>query len=63
MHKDEKRKEKTNITENCHDLGVSLPTGYEMVNVFIDHLHTPLGTTNNYITIADFHTLQIASTR
>jgi hypothetical protein len=28
------------------------------VNGFIDHLHTPLGTTSTYNTIADFHTSQ-----
>jgi hypothetical protein len=32
-----------------------------LVNGFIDHLHTPLGTTSNYSAIANLHTLQITT--
>jgi hypothetical protein len=32
------------------------------VNGFIEHLHTPLGTTSNYIAIANFHNSQITTT-
>jgi hypothetical protein len=35
--------------------------GYGMVNGFIDHLYTSLGTTSNYSAIANLHTLQIAT--
>jgi hypothetical protein len=28
---------------------------------FIDHLHTPLGTTSNYSTVSNLHTLQITA--
>jgi hypothetical protein len=31
------------------------------VNEFIDHLYTPLGTTNNYSAIADLHTSKITA--
>jgi hypothetical protein len=40
---------------------VSLQTGYELVNGFIDQLHTPHGTTSNYNAIANLHTLQITT--
>jgi hypothetical protein len=32
----------------CHDLCVWLTTGYGLVDGFIDHLYTSLGTTSNY---------------
>jgi hypothetical protein len=32
-----------------------------IVNGSIDHLYTPLGTKNNYLAIADIHTLQITT--
>jgi hypothetical protein len=35
--------------------------GYGLVNGFIDHLYTPLGTISNYSAIADFHTLPITN--
>jgi hypothetical protein len=35
--------------------------GYGLVNGFIDHLHTPIGTTSNYSAITNLHTLQITT--
>jgi hypothetical protein len=35
--------------------------GYGLVNEFIDHLRTPLGTASNYIAIANLHSLQITT--
>jgi hypothetical protein len=35
--------------------------GYGLMNGFIDNLYIPLGTTSNYIAIADLHTLQITT--
>jgi hypothetical protein len=32
-----------------------------LVNGFIDHVYTSLGTTNNYSDIANLHTLQITT--
>jgi hypothetical protein len=43
--------------------GVWLWAGFILVNGFIDHLYeyTPLGTTNNYSSIANVHSLQITT--
>jgi hypothetical protein len=38
---------------------VWLKTGYGLINGFIDHVYTPLGTTSNYSAIANLYTLQI----
>jgi hypothetical protein len=38
-------------------------TWYGLLNGFIDHLYTRLGTASNYSIIADIHTLQIATAR
>jgi hypothetical protein len=35
--------------------------GYGLVNGFIDHLYTRLGTTSNYIAIANLNTLQMTT--
>jgi hypothetical protein len=40
---------------------VCLQTGYGLVNRFIDHLYTPLGTTSNYSATANLRTLQITA--
>jgi hypothetical protein len=49
------------LTQECHDLGVRLWMGYGLVNGFIDHLYTPLGTSCNYSTITDIQALQITT--
>jgi hypothetical protein len=36
-------------------------TMYGLVNGFIDHLCTPVGTTSNFSAIASLHTLQITA--
>jgi hypothetical protein len=46
----------------CHVFAVLLSTRYGLANGFVDHLHTPLGTTSNYSVIADLQTLQITTT-
>jgi hypothetical protein len=43
----------------CHNLGVWLQIGFGLVNGFIDHLYTRLGTTSTHNAIADLHILQI----
>jgi hypothetical protein len=35
--------------------------GYGLVNGFIDHLYTPLGTTDSYRATADLHNSQITT--
>jgi hypothetical protein len=49
--------------KHCHDLGVRLYAGYELVNGFTDHLHgyKALGTTSNYSATANIYTLQITA--
>jgi hypothetical protein len=37
--------------------------GFGLVNRFIDHLYTPLGTTSNYSAITDLHTPQFITAR
>jgi hypothetical protein len=44
----------------CHDLGVTID-GYGLLNGFIDHLYTRLGSTSHYSAIANLHTLQITT--
>jgi hypothetical protein len=43
-----------------HDLGMTID-GYGLVNGFIDHLVTPLGTTSNLSAIANLHGLQLTT--
>jgi hypothetical protein len=44
----------------CDDLWATV-NGIGLVNGFIDHLHTPLGTAINYNAIPNLHTLQITT--
>jgi hypothetical protein len=43
----------------CHIVCVWLQTRFWLVNGFIDHFYTPLGTTSNYSATANLHNSQI----
>jgi hypothetical protein len=47
--------------EYYHDFGCELYMEYGLVNGFIDHLYTSLGTASNYSPTYNLHTLRIAT--